>query len=82
MCFLCFFFVSFLSICYFFLFWFLCFCFILFCYYFLDACFVTRDREVVDSDGGGGGDDLGEVGGGEIVIRIYNIKNLYPIKEN
>jgi len=29
------------------------------------SCFVRRDREVVDLDGRGGAEELGEVGGGE-----------------
>lgn len=33
-----------------------------------------RDRKGIGLDGRGGRDDLGEVGGGEIVIRIYCVR--------
>lgn len=40
-----------------------------------------RDRKDVDSDGRGAGEDLGQVKGGETVIRIFGSENLFSIKE-
>lgn len=39
------------------------------------------DRKGVDLDGKGGGQKLGRVEGGKTVIRIYEKKNLFLIKE-
>lgn len=56
----------------------------MFYYYPLEACsFLMWDRKGVDPDGKGGGEELGEVEGGETVIRtdfvrkesIFNIRN-------
>jgi hypothetical protein len=33
-----------------------------------------RDRKGVDQDGRGSVEDLGEVGGGETVVRVYYVK--------
>jgi hypothetical protein len=40
-----------------------------------------RDRKGVDSKGRGGREDLGGVGGGQIIIRLYCMKNkLFSIR--
>lgn len=39
-----------------------------------------RERKGTELGGWGGGEDLGVVGGGETVIRIYCIKNLFLTK--
>lgn len=54
-----------------------CFCFILFYYFSLEDCFLRRDRESVDSNGGEGEGTTGEVKGGKTQIRIYCMKNLF-----
>lgn len=43
-------------------------------YYYLNACFLMRGRKSVDSDGERNEEDLGAVGGGEAVIKIYPVK--------
>lgn len=44
-------------------------------------CFLRRDRRTVDSDGRGGREDIGGIGKGEVVIRIYCMKKLFSTKE-
>lgn len=43
----------------------------------MPACFLTETEKVVDLNGRGGGKELGDVGGGETVVRIYYIKKIY-----
>lgn len=41
------------------------------------CCFLKRDRKGVDLNGRECGEELGEVHGGETVIRIYHMKKIY-----
>lgn len=48
----------------------------------MPACFLTETEKVVDLNRREGGKELGDVGGGETVVRTYYIKkNLFPRKE-
>lgn len=52
------------------LFWFVCHCFILFYYFTVEPdCFLTRERNSVDSDGKEEKQHLGRVGEGKTVIK-------------
>ena len=50
---------------------------------FLEVCyFLMKDRKGVDLDGRGGGEELGGVEGGEIIIKIYYIRTKSIFSKN
>lgn len=51
-------------------------------HYFLEVCFLRRDRKGADPDRRGGREKLGGVKGGETIIRIFCRKKVDFQKEN